>query len=69
MPLNARACIAEALGTYLPVFGGTGASMNPARSLGPALVSGNLQHFWIYLIAPLAGASLAVGSWKIIKAE
>lgn len=38
----------------------TGASMNPARSIGPALVSGNLQHLWIYLAAPVLGAVLAV---------
>ena len=37
-----------------------GASMNPARSLAPALVSGNLKHLWIYLTAPVAGALLAV---------
>jgi aquaporin Z len=37
-----------------------GASMNPARSLGPALVSGNLESLWIYLTAPVAGAVLAV---------
>lgn len=38
----------------------TGASMNPARSLGPALVSGVWTHFWIYLTAPPLGAVLAV---------
>ncbi len=38
----------------------TGASMNPARSLGPALVSGELQFLWIYIAAPIAGSSLAV---------
>ena len=37
----------------------TGASMNPARSLGPALVSGHLQYVWIYLTAPVLGAILA----------
>jgi aquaporin Z len=37
-----------------------GASMNPARSLAPALVSGHLEHLWVYLLAPLAGAWLAV---------
>ena len=37
-----------------------GASMNPARSLAPALVSGHLEHLWIYLTAPVAGAWLGV---------
>ncbi|MDD5434773.1 MAG: aquaporin [Nitrospira sp.] len=37
----------------------TGASMNPARSLGPALVTGNLNGLWIYLTAPVLGAYLA----------
>jgi aquaporin NIP len=37
-----------------------GASMNPARSLAPALVSGHLEHLWIYLAAPVAGAFLGV---------
>ena len=38
----------------------SGASMNPARSLAPALVSGQLQHVWIYLLAPVVGSGLAV---------
>lgn len=37
-----------------------GASMNPARSLAPALVSGHLEHLWIYLSAPVIGAVLAI---------
>jgi len=37
-----------------------GASMNPARSLAPALVSGHVEHLWLYLIAPLLGAGIAV---------
>jgi aquaporin NIP len=37
-----------------------GASMNPVRSLAPAVVSGNLQHLWVYLAAPTIGALLAV---------
>ena len=40
--------------------------MNPARSLGPALVSGRLQDLWIYIVAPLLGAGLAVAAWKIV---
>jgi len=38
----------------------SGASMNPARSLAPAIVSGHLQHAWIYLAGPLAGTIVAV---------
>jgi aquaporin NIP len=37
-----------------------GASMNPARSLGPALISGQTQHLWVYLVATTLGAVLAV---------
>ena len=37
-----------------------GASMNPARSLAPALLSGHLEHLWVYLLAPTVGALLAV---------
>lgn len=44
-----------------------GASMNPARSLAPALVSGRLEHLWIYLVAPIIGALLAVVAWNGLK--
>ncbi|HST31734.1 MAG TPA: aquaporin [Chthoniobacterales bacterium] len=37
-----------------------GASMNPARSLAPALISGHWQHLWIYLVAPVLGAFVGV---------
>ena len=37
-----------------------GASMNPARSLAPALVSGSLEHLWIYITAPMLGALIAI---------
>jgi aquaporin Z len=47
----------------------TNASMNPARSLAPAIVSGNLQHLWLYIIAPVLGALLAVVSCKLVKYE
>lgn len=53
----------------LALMGGpiSGASMNPARSLGPALVSGNLENFWVYLTAPVIGAALAVPVSSFIK--
>lgn len=44
----------------------SGASMNPARSLGPAVVSGHLKHIWIYLTATIAGAALAIPTWKFL---
>lgn len=45
-----------------------GASMNPARSLGPALVSGHPEHLWIYIIGPVSGAALAIPVWKYLTA-
>lgn len=47
----------------------TNASMNPARSIAPAIVSGNLQHLWMYITAPILGALLAVVSCKLVKDE
>ncbi|WP_462265640.1 MIP/aquaporin family protein [Mucilaginibacter sp.] len=41
-----------------------GASMNPARSFGPALITGNLSTLWIYILAPVSGAALAVLCWS-----
>ncbi len=49
-----------------------GASMNPARSIAPALVSGNMNyisHVWIYLTAPFIGAILAVFTFKLITTK
>lgn len=46
-----------------------GASMNPARSLAPALISGHLQHLWIYLAAPTAGAIAAIPVWRYINGK
>jgi aquaporin Z len=44
-----------------------GASMNPARSLGPALVSTHFEHLWLYLAAPVAGACAAVPLWVLLR--
>ena len=44
-----------------------GASMNPIRSLAPAVVSGHLEHLWVYLSAPIIGAILAVFCWRALK--
>jgi MIP family channel proteins len=53
------------------MFGGpiSGASMNPARSLGPALISGDLHALWLYIAAPLAGAALGALAYQFVRAE
>jgi MIP family channel proteins len=53
------------------LFGGpiSGASMNPARSLGPGLVSGELGSIWVYLLAPLAGAAIAGVAYQLLRSE
>lgn len=45
----------------------SGASMNPARSISPAIVSGNVSALWLYILAPVAGAILAAFSWKFLE--
>ena len=45
----------------------TMASMNPIRSLAPALFTGNFQNLWLYIIAPVLGAIAAVSSCKLVK--
>jgi aquaporin Z len=45
----------------------SGASMNPVRSLAPALIKGQFQGLWIYLVGPFIGVSIAVFFWKILK--
>jgi aquaporin Z len=47
----------------------SGASMNPARSLGPAVVSGHVHALWLYLTAPLAGAAVAVAACHCIRGD
>jgi MIP family channel proteins len=44
-----------------------GASMNPARSIAPAVVSANLQHMWLYIVAPVLGALVAVPGCRCIQ--
>lgn len=45
----------------------TKASMNPARSLGPAVVSGDLSQLWIYIVAPIAGALVGAMLYRLIR--
>jgi len=62
---------AIAVGGYVALAGlwaspVSGASMNPVRSLGPALVAGDLQDWWVYVAGPLAGGLLAVAlAWLL----
>jgi aquaporin NIP len=53
------------------MFGGpiSGASMNPARSLGPALVSGDLHALWLYIVAPVVGASAGALLYQFVREE
>jgi MIP family channel proteins len=53
------------------LFGGpiSGASMNPMRSLGPALVSGDLHALWVYLVAPLVGAAVGAVAYQYVRGE
>lgn len=45
----------------------SGASMNPARSFGPALVSGHFDHIWLYPFATIIGAIVAIPLFKITR--
>jgi MIP family channel proteins len=51
------------------MFGGpiSGASMNPARSIGPAVVSGELHALWLYIVAPLVGASIGALLYQVVR--
>lgn len=46
----------------------TGTSVNPARSIGPAIFQGGtaLSHLWIFIVAPMVGAAVAAGMWKVV---
>jgi len=54
--------------TLEALFGGpiSGASMNPARSIGPAIISGNFNHLWLYIVATILGAILASLLYMIV---
>ena len=49
----------------------TGTSVNPARSIGPALFAGGqaLSQLWLFIVAPLAGAALSAGVWKLLSCD
>jgi MIP family channel proteins len=51
------------------LFGGpvTGASMNPARSFGPALVASEWSDFWLYVLGPLAGAGVGALAYQLVR--
>jgi len=53
------------------LFGGpvTGASMNPARSFGPALASGEWSDFWLYTLGPVIGAAVGALAYQLIRGE
>lgn len=49
----------------------TGTSVNPARSIGPALFEGGtaLSQLWLFIVAPFVGAALSAGVWKILSGK
>jgi aquaporin NIP len=53
------------------LFGGpvSGASMNPARSIGPAVVGGELHALWLYVVAPVIGAALGALTYQLVRSE
>ena len=46
-----------------------GASMNPARSIAPAIISGHMEHLWVYIVATTLGAALAIPVWKYLNSK
>jgi aquaporin Z len=69
---NVGAIAALGVGGYIALAGlwsapVSGASMNSARSFGPALVSGDFSSYWVYVLGPLAGALIAVGFAFVLR--
>lgn len=69
---NVGAIAALGVGGYIALAGlwsapVSGTSMNPARSFGPALVSGHFASYWVYLLGPIAGALIAVGCAYLLR--
>jgi aquaporin Z len=69
---NVGAIAALGVGGYIALAGlwaapVSGVSMNPARSFGPALVSGDFSHYWVYVVGPVAGALIAVGCAYVLR--
>ncbi len=66
----AALAIGAAVGLAAIAFGPlTGASLNTARSFGPALASGQWQDFWVYVVGPLAGAPLGAFLYEFVRGE
>lgn len=71
---NVGAIAALGVGGYIALAGlwsapVSGTSMNPARSFGPALVSGDFTSYWVYVVGPLAGALIAVGCAFVLRGK
>jgi aquaporin Z len=69
---NVGAIAALGVGGYIALAGlwsapVSGTSMNPARSFGPALVSGDFSSYWVYVLGPIAGALIAVGCAYLLR--
>src|SRR5262245_14169511 len=69
---NVGAIAAIGVGGYIALAGlwaapVSGTSMNPARSFGPALVSGDFSSYWVYVVGPLAGMVIAVGCAYVLR--